>query len=431
MSDSNPSAASHRDAARRRALSLPVQMLLGLSAGVALGALWPSVGGALQPIGTAFIEAIKMVVIPLIFSAVTLGIYKMGQDIRQLGRVSLVAFGWFFFASFLAILIGVVLDRIFQPGVGAGLTPTGKLPPNLMLSVDWAKYFVDLIPSNVVAAMAGQKVLPTIVFSVLFGLALASMGERSRPIVNTLEALLGAMFTLTKWIVGLAPLAVFAIMAWIFATQGAQTLFALARLIGVLYLGLFILVCIFWAVLLAIGENPLTVTRKVLEPVLLGFTTRSSEVSLPVHMEKLEAMGVPNRTVSIVLPLGYSFNLDGAAMYMALAVTFLAEAYGITLSWSSLATILLTTWIASKGLANVPSGSLVALATVLTAIGLPVEAIAIIAGVDAFMDMGRTAINVYGNTVAVLLVQKFGGVVDDRAPDDGSTGMIAQGQAAQ
>ena len=165
----------------------------------------------------------------------------------------------------------------------------------------------------------------------------------------------------------------------------------------------------FWVVLALLGENPIAITRHVLEPVLLGFTTRSSEVTLPVHIEALERMGVPNKVVSIVLPLGYSFNLDGSTLYITLAVTFLAEAYHLHLTWASELTIIVTAMIASKGIANVPSGGLVALASVLVAIGLPVEAIAIVAGVDAFMDMGRTAVNVFGNTVAVKLVQKLGG----------------------
>jgi DAACS family dicarboxylate/amino acid:cation (Na+ or H+) symporter len=198
-------------------------------------------------------------------------------------------------------------------------------------------------------------------------------------------------------------------MAWLFATQGGATILALLRLIGVMYLGLAIVVALFWVIMKLLGERPVAVFRKVLEPVLLAFTTRSSEVTLPVHLEKLREMGVPDKIVSVVLPLGYSFILDGTILYMALATTFLAEAYNLTLDWSALATILITTMIASKGIANIPSGGLVALATVLVAVGLPVEAIALIAGVDAFMDMGRTATNVFGNTVAVLLVQRFGG----------------------
>jgi DAACS family dicarboxylate/amino acid:cation (Na+ or H+) symporter len=258
--------------------------------------------------------------------------------------------------------------------------------------------------------MAAQRVLPTLVFAVLFGLGLSRIGEATaRPVIMLLEAVMATMFRVTGWIIAVAPLAIFAIMAWLFATQGLATIAALAKLIGLMYVGLIVMVLCFWVVLLLLRENPIAITRHVMEPVILAFTTRSSEVTLPVHMETLERMGVPNKVVAVVLPLGYSFNLDGSTLYIALAVTFLAEAYHLQLTWSAELTIIITAMIASKGIANVPSGGLVALATVLTAIGLPVEAIAVIAGVDAFMDMGRTAVNVFGNTVAVKLVQKLGG----------------------
>lgn len=400
---------------RRRLPPLPVQMLLGLAAGLTVGLLWPALGASLQPFGIAFIEAIKMVVIPLVFSAVTLGVARMGSELDRFGRVAVIAIGWFMFATLVSILIGLALNGIFHPGAGASLASSGKLPTNLASSVDWTKYFLDLIPANVLAVMAGQKVLPTIVFAVLFGMALASLGSRARPVTDGLQTVLDAMFKLTQWIVGFAPLAVFAVMAWLFATQGLATIGALAKLIGVMYIGIALAILLSWIALWLIGESPFAVTRKVMEPLILGFTTRSSEVTLPVHMEKLKSMGAPDRVVSVVLPLGYSFNLDGSSLYIALAVTFLAEAYGLHLDWPAMATILLTTLIASKGIANVPSGGLVALATVTTAIGLPVEAIAIIAGVDAFMDMGRTAVNVFGNTVAVLLVKKVADEVEDEA----------------
>lgn len=403
----------------RRMLRLPlaVQMLVGLVAGLAVGLIWPDVGASLRPIGNGFVEAVKMIVIPVVFASVTLGIYRMGTELKVLGRVVVICLGYFYLATVISILIGLMLNAIFHPGAGAPLAATGKLPSNLAVSVDWVKFFMDMIPSNIVAAMAEQKILPVLVFAILFGLALASIGKLGEPLVAVLEAVMAAMFKMTKWITALAPIAVFAIMAWLFATQGLATVIALAKLVAVMYLGLAIMVVIFWLMLLAIGEKPIAVTKAVMEPMLLAFSTRSSEVSLPLHMEKLQAMGVPNRIVSVVLPLGYAFNRDGAIMYFALAVTFLAEAYGVALTWSTLLTIVVVTTIASKGSANVPSGGLVAIAMVLSAIGLPVEALAIIAGVDAFLDMGRTAINVFGNTVAVKLVQRFGGEIAIEAPE--------------
>jgi DAACS family dicarboxylate/amino acid:cation (Na+ or H+) symporter len=214
-----------------------------------------------------------------------------------------------------------------------------------------------------------------------------------------------AMFLITRWIVAIAPIAVFAIMAWLAATQGKATLFALAKLIVAMYLGLGVIAALFVATLRLVGEKPLHVVRRMAEPLLLAFTMRSMEVAFPLQLQKLEELGVPNRIAAVVLPLGYSFNLTGSAMYIALACTFLADAYGVHLDRGSLTTILLTTLIASKGIANVPAGALVALATVLAAVGLPADAIALIASIDIFLDMGRTAINFIGNTVAVLLVQ--------------------------
>ena len=393
----------------RVSFALPLQMLAGLVIGLILAMAWPSFAASLQPIGTAFIEAIRMIVIPLIVASVTLGTYKMGTDLRQLGRVAALAFGWFYFATLCAILIALVLDGIVHPGVGVGLVPTGKIPPNLAVSVDWVKFFLDLIPSNIIAAMAAQKVLPTLVFSVLFGLSLAGIGPQARPVVDFLEAIMAAMFRLTRWIIALSPLAILAIMAFLFATQGLAAVLGLAKLIGLMYVGLAIEIVIFCAMLRGIGDRPLQVFRRIFEPLMLAFTTRSSEVTLPVHMKILQEMGIPNKIVSVVLPLGYTFNQDGSILYQTLAVTFMAEAYNVALGWPELLTILVTILIAGKGSANIPSGSLVVLAAVLTAIGLPVEAIALVAGLDAFMDMGRTAVNVLGNTVATKLVTRFGG----------------------
>jgi DAACS family dicarboxylate/amino acid:cation (Na+ or H+) symporter len=396
---------------QRRAVALfglPMQMGAALLGGILLGNVAPHFAESLEPLGTAFIQAIKMVVMPLVFSLVTLGIFKMGKSMSALGRVSLISFAWFFFATFISIAVALALNGIFHPGEGTSLISSGRVPENLAIGVNWITFFIDLIPSNIIAVMAAQKVLPALIFAVLFGLALVGLESRAAPIVDVLESLSEAMFRITKWIVAAAPFAVFGIIAWVTATQGQETIIALAKLIGLMYLGLLVMMLFFFAVLFVIGAKPLTVTAKVIEPVLLAFVTRSSEVALPRHIEKLTELGVPQKVTAIVLPLGYSFNLDGSSLYIALACTFLAEAYGLNLDWAALTTILLTTLIASKGIANVPSGGLVALATVLTSIGLPVEAIAIIAGVDVFMDMGRSAINVFGNTVAVLLVRKFG-----------------------
>lgn len=413
--------ASHEDSTAKtfsQKFPLWMQILVGLFVGIAIGFLWPTVGASLQPIGTAFIKAIKMIVMPLVFASVTLGIYKMGSDIKQLGRLGALAFGWFYLATALAVGLGIGLNAVFHPGAGVALQATGKLPANLATSIDWAKFFLDIIPDNIVNAVANQKIIPTLFFSICFGLCLAKIGEKGKPIVRVLEGIQEAMFKLTAGVVATAPFAVAGIMAWVFATQGGKLLLAMAKLIGTLYIGLIVVMLFFWGVVYFMGLNPIATTRKVMEPLLLAFTTCSSEVTLPVHMEILERTGIPNKIVSFVIPLGYSFNLDGAALYQSLAVCFLADAYGIPLDGASLITIMVTTLIANKGTANVPSASLVVLAVILTSIGMPVEAIAILAGVDRFMDMGRTTVNVFGNTIAAIMLHKFGGAaaVDDETP---------------
>ena len=402
---------------KKRPIPLPIQMVLGLVLGVVCGFLAPHFSQALAPVGTAFVQAIKMIVVPLVFTAITLGIYQMGNSAKQLGKVSVISLLYFFIATVVAIVIGLALNSIFHPGVGVNLSHTAELPKNLNTTVNWTKFFLDMIPSNVVAAMAGTNLLPVLVFAVLLGLALASTGSRAKPLVDVLDALMGAVFKLTGWIIALSPIAIFAIIAWLFSTQGMHTILALLKLVLVMYLGLGVLLVLFALLMLAIGEHPLQTAKAVSEPVILAFATRSSEATLPLHMEKLVEMGVPKAVASVVLPLGYAFNRDGSIMYFALAVGFLADAYNIPLDASTLLSIIVVTTLASKGSANVPSGGLVAIAMVLTTIGIPVEALAIIAGVDAFLDMGRTAVNVVSNTVAVKLVMRWAGIAYEPADE--------------
>ncbi|HEX9017502.1 MAG TPA: dicarboxylate/amino acid:cation symporter [Chloroflexota bacterium] len=401
--------------------ALWIQILVGLIIGAAIGLLWPganSWAAAFKPLGDAFIKAIKMIVIPLVFSAVTLGIYKMSADLKSLGRLGLLAFGWFYLATGISVVLGLTLNAVFHPAAGISLQATGKLPANLASSIDWVTFFLDLVPDNVVNSMANQKILPTLFFAICFGVALGQIGKKGQPVVDVLEGILNAMFKITQGVIATAPVAVAAIMAWVMATQGSSVVIGLIKMIATLYLGLLVIVLIFWIIISLLGENPFKLLKKVAEPLLLAFTTASSEVTLPVHMKILESTGIPNKVVSFVIPLGYSFNLDGAALYQALAVSFLAEAYGLHLDLASILTILLTTLIANKGTANVPAASLVVVAVILTSIGLPVEALAILAGVDRFMDMGRTTVNVFGNTIAAVLLWKWGGkTVQETEPE--------------
>lgn len=364
----------------------------------------------LKPLGDAFIQAIKMIVVPLVFSAIAMAVVKIG-DLKKFGPLILKAFVWYFAATGFAIFLGIVLNNIFHPGRGIALVATGKLPDNLAASFDWVKFLLSLIPTNVTAAFSGTYILPVIFFAIVFGLAVSATGEKGKPVIHLLEAILAAMFKLTEGIIAFAPIGVFGVMTWLIATHGAHVLFGLLKMVCVLYLGLLILIGVLIVFLLLTHVSPWATFKKVMEPMLLGFSTASSEVTLPVHMDILVKSGIPNRIVSFVLPLGYTFNLDGSALYQALVVTFLADAYTMHLSVGSLVVIFGTLLLASKGTANVPSGSFVVLATVLTSFGMPVEGIAILIGVDRFMDMGRTTINVVGNTVASIMVAKWEGVL--------------------
>ncbi|CAN5418434.1 dicarboxylate/amino acid:cation symporter [soil metagenome] len=411
-------------AAKPRSPRILLYLIGGLVLGSLVGLLWPALGARLQIFSLAFVQGIKMIVIPLVFSAVTLGSYRLGSNSGGMARLTLLAFGWFFFATFVAAMTGLTLDRIFQPGLGVQFH--AAVPATLSTGpVDWQKFWLGLIPSNVLMAMSEQKVLPTLIFAVLFGLSLAHLGvEKARPIVAVLETLFDAIFKLTNWIVSLAPIAVFAVSAWFVATQSFGVVVALSKLVMLMYAGLLLVVAFCLIALALLGKHPFAFARRMLDPVLVGFATRSSEVALPLHMEKLIEAGVDKRIVSTVLPLGYSFNLDGAALYMALIVPFLAEAYGMHLDFPTLASILLTILIASKGVANVPGGSMVAAASVVVGLGLPPEAVAIMAGVDIFLDMGRTAVNVFGNTCAAVFVERFATLPEDESFADQNAQVI-------
>lgn len=389
---------------------LPLYMVIGLMLGALCGTLLPNTATHLLPVGTAFLQAIKMLIVPLVVCSITLGIYQVSTSVKKNRSLIAISFLYFFFATAIAACIGIGTNMLLQPGKGLILAQGVIAPENLAHTLDWTKYFLDLIPSNIFVAISGGNLLPVIFFSSLLALALASIGEQAKPVIDILESLLAAIFKLTAWIILFSPIAIFAIISFLIATQGLSMLLALSRLIGAVYLGLGILLLFFFIVLKALGNSPVAVFRGVWQPIFLAFTTRSSEATLPLHMEKLVAMGVPKHIASAILPLGYAFNRDGATLYTALAVGFLADAYGLVLDWPTLVSIVVLSVIAIDGAANVPSGALVAITVVGTGIGLPVEAVAIVAGVDAFIDMGRTAINVFGNTVAIKGVMKFTGI---------------------
>ena len=296
------------------------------------------------------------------------------------------------------------------------MAQTGSMPQHLASSIDWMQFVVDLIPSNIVAALAAGNSLPVLVFGLLLGSALSGVPDRAEPAIAVFEALLAALFKLVEWVIAWSPLAIFSALALLFATKGFAALHPLLKLLGVAYLGMAILAVILTTIIKVSGQSPLAVLRKVREPLILAFTTRSSEITFPLHLKKLTEMGVPRGVASTILPLAYIFNRDGAVLYTALAVGYLGDAYHIVWTWPIVLTVAILTIVTIDGAANVPSGAIVAITVVLTSIGLPADAVLLILGVDAFFDMGRTALNVYASTTAAAVAVKLAG--PEYAQDD-------------
>ncbi|MBU9271096.1 dicarboxylate/amino acid:cation symporter [Burkholderia gladioli] len=398
--------------------SLPLLMIVALILGAIAGVTAPRFAADVGFLSTMFGHAIKMVVMPLILLSVTVGSYRAVEQRRNLGRTALVTILFFIVMTLVSSSLGLGLNWIFRPGLGAPLTESGALPEHLASSIDWVKFITDLIPQNLVAALSSGNAIPVLVFGVLLGTALGATGEAGRPAINLFASLLAGLFKMVEWIVALSPLAIFAAVAGLMSSRGVSGLMPLVKLLGISYLGMLILGMLLSAIVIAAGQRPLAVIRKVSEPLILAFTTRSSEITYPVHLKKLTEMGVPQSVASTILPLSYIFNRDGAVLYTALAVGYLADAYHVAWSWPLALTILVLTIITIDGAANVPSGAIVAITIVLAAIGLPAEAVLLILGVDAFFDMGRTALNVYASTVAMTVSLRLTRSEDQAAADE-------------
>ncbi|MBN3725025.1 dicarboxylate/amino acid:cation symporter [Burkholderia sp. Ac-20379] len=409
---------------RNSKTSLPLWMIAALILGAIAGVAAPRLAADVGFLSVMFGHAIKMVVMPLILLSVTVGSFRAVEQRRQLGRTAAITILFFIVMTAISSSLGLGLNWLFRPGVGAPLTESGALPQHLASSIDWLGFITDMIPQNLVAALAAGNAIPVLVFGVLLGTALGAAGEAGRPAITLFSSLLAGLFKMVEWIVALSPFAIFAAVAGLMSSRGVAGLMPLVRLLGIAYLGMAILALLLSAIVIATGQRPLAVIRKVSEPLILAFTTRSSEITYPVHLKKLTEMGVPQSVASTILPLSYIFNRDGAVLYTALAVGYLADAYHIVWSWPLALTILVLTIITIDGAANVPSGAVVAITIVLAAIGLPAEAVLLILGVDAFFDMGRTALNVYASTVAMTVSMRLSRSERDIAADqiDGGAG---------
>jgi Na+/H+-dicarboxylate symporter len=399
------------------AIWILVAMVIGILLGYMVFTNFPDkkaaaqIAGYISIMSDVFLRLIKMLIGPLVFSTLVVGIAHMG-DASSVGRVFGKALGWFVTASLISLVLGLVMANLLQPGVNLGLPlPDIGASANLATSKFTLKDFIShLVPKSFAEAMANNEILQIVVFSMFFGVALAALGEKGKTLVAAIDELAHAMLKITGYVMKLAPLAVMAAMAATVAVNGLEILLKFAVFMRDFYLGLFVL----WAVLILagfafLGPRVFKLLVLIKEAFLLSFATASSEAAYPKILDALDRFGVKRKISSFVMPMGYSFNLDGSMMYCTFAVLFIAQAYGIELSLGTQVTMLLILMLTSKGMAGVPRASLVVIAATLNQFNIPEAGLLLILGVDTFLDMGRSATNAVGNSIATAVVAKWEG----------------------
>jgi proton glutamate symport protein len=396
----------------RRGLTLTKQIFIGLVLGIIVGAIvdatHPEYAIYFRPFSQLFLRLIKMVIAPLIFATLVAGIAGAGH-FKVVGRMGLRALIYFEIVTTLALVIGLVAVNLTKPGVGVNL-PMGQQSEITAKAQTWDQILLHVVPESVFDAMARGDVLQIVVFSLFFGIALGMIGEKGRPVLAWCESVAETMFKFTNIVMHYAPIGVGAAIAYTVGHGGLGVLYNLAWLVATLYCALAVLILGVFLPVALIFKVPLRkFIRAVKEPAVIAFSTTSSEAALPRAMEVMERLGVPRRIVSFVLPLGYSFNLDGTTLYLSLAAVFVAQAAGVHLSVGQQITMLITLMLTSKGVAGVPRASLVILAGTLASYGLPLEGVTLILGVDELMDMARTMTNVIGNCLATVVIAKWEG----------------------
>jgi Na+/H+-dicarboxylate symporter len=392
-------------------------MALGVVVGYILNQSIPdpkaaaAIAGYFSIITDLFLRLIKMIIAPLVFSMLVVGIAHMG-DTESIGRIGLKAMAWFIVASLISLTLGLIMVNLLRPGDNLGLPlPEAGASTNLKVSALTLKEFVThLVPRSVVEAMANNEILQIVVFSMFAGVAATALGERGRQFVGLCDEVAHLMLKITGYVMLVAPVAVFAAIAATVTTQGLGILVSYGKFMGEFYLCLVLL----WIVLICggfifLGPRVITLMRFIREPFLLAFSTSSSEAAYPKTVEQLERFGASNRIVSFVLPLGYSFNLDGTMMYTTFATLFISQAYGIEMPLSTQIAMMLLLMLTSKGMAGVPRASLVVIAATLSTFNIPEAGLLLIMGIDQFLDMGRSATNVVGNSIATCVVAKWEG----------------------
>jgi Na+/H+-dicarboxylate symporter len=403
---------------------LTIYILVGLALGILVGYLVNT--NMAEPkkfseymalITTLFLRLIKMIIAPLVFSTLVVGIAKMG-DAKEVGRIGIKALGWFVIASVISLSLGLILVNIFRPGDAMlGLMPAAGTSSGLVTSSLSLKEFIThLVPSSIVDGMAKNEILQIVVFSLFFGTAAAAVGPRAHPMIEAIDGVAHVMLKVTGYVMNFAPIAVFAAVSGVIAASGLSVLGSFGAFMGEFYIAIALL----WVVLtiagfVFLGPRVFALLRELREPTLLAFSTASSEAAFPKTLEGLERFGVKNRIAAFVLPIGYSFNLDGSMMYCTFAAIFIAQGYGIEMSLSAQLTMMLVLMLTSKGMAGVPRASLVVIAATLNQFGIPEAGLVALFAIDHFLDMARSATNVIGNGIATAVVAKWEGELSDPA----------------
>lgn len=384
-----------------------------LFAGILFGWLAPEWASKMQPLADVFLKMIKMIIAPLIFATLVVGIAGHG-DVKNLGKIGLKTIIYFEIATTLALVIGLVMANVLKPGAGFNidLSTITMEAVNEMQAVkvdhSFSHMLLDLVPTSIFKALAEGSLLQIVVFAIFFSLAICAVGQKARPVLDFMQSTCDIMFKFTEYVMYFAPMGIFGAISATIGKNGIGILVNYAKLIGVTYLSLAVFVIITLVIVCKIIRIPFRgILRAIKEPALLAFSTASSEAALPKAMDAMEKFGVPKNIVSFVMPTGYTFNLDGSTLYLTLTTLFCAQVAGIDLSFNQQILIMLALMLTSKGVAGVPRVALVVLTGTLHTFGLPVEGVAILLGIDQILDMGRTTVNLVGNCVATTVVARW------------------------
>jgi proton glutamate symport protein len=390
-------------------ISLTAWILIALVAGIAFGAILPGPAKQLAILGSIFLRLIKSILAPLLFGTLVVGIAGTGS-LKTMGRIGGKAILYFEVVTTIALLVGLAAANLVQPGVGAQIQK-GAAPGLAQTSTGLAPILEHTFPTSIIDAMARGEVLQIVVFSFLFGMACAAIGDKAKHVVEFCESLSQIMFRYTNYVMYVAPIGVFGAMAATVGEKGLGVLINLGKLVVTLYAAQLFFVVVVLGIVSMITRLPVRrFIHYVREPFLIAFSTASSEAALPLALENMELFGVPRHIVAFVLPTGYSFNLDGTALYLSLASLFVAQAANVHLSFGTQVTMMLTLMLTSKGVAGVPRAALVIMAGTVAAFNLPIEGVALLLAVDTLMDMGRTAVNLLGKCLATAVVARWEGV---------------------